>query len=150
MGINFHPHSSAEEAQERKLKQLIEAGKITSVDRTKFESLCDKFRNTCYEIRKVAGLPHFRGSYDECELTADREDLITNIRYQALYNKLNVLNLSCRHEGEKLGYRSAEWWIYCWETELAAEAHAEPLSRTVEKPKRRKRLRSERKEPQSE
>ena len=119
MGLGFKPTNSAELEQERKLRSLIKASQTTGTDRTKFEELCAKFRATCAEIGTVIGRQMFLGSYDEIESIMDDESIQANVKFQGLYNKLNVLNSACKHEGEKLGYRLAEWWTYCWRNELA-------------------------------
>lgn len=118
--------SSADLMHERKLKQVVAAEAVVTTDRTKFEELCDKFRKTCFEFRDLAKWPDFRGSYDECEIAVDRDDLMALPRAQQIYNKLNILNSACKHEGEKLGYRLAEWWLYCWKEELA-KVSSKPL-----------------------
>jgi len=118
---NFTPKSMEALQQERRLKALISSARVTETDRSKFEELCSKFRTTCIQINSILKWPMFLGSYDECE-QAVCLPVMASIEAQTLYNKLNILNSACKHEGEKLGYRSAEWWKYCWKDALSSLA----------------------------
>lgn len=123
--MRITPVSSRKLSDEQRLKQLAAASQIVESDPTKFNELCEKFRSTCAEIGAVINRPMFMGSYDEIEEIMNNEEISMTPKFQALYNKLNVLNSSCRHEGEKLGYRFAEWWKTCWK---------ERISQTVSQP----------------
>lgn len=125
----LHPVSNAQLKGERRIKELLASRQIVTDDRTDFENLCEKFRETCKEVRTLVDWPTFRGSFEECLAATEMPVLQGLPKFQAIYNKLNILDRACRHEGEKLGYRLAEWWLYCWKDELNEEAQKTEVTR---------------------
>ena len=98
------------------------------VDRTAFDAACAQFRAVCKRIRKLAGLPNFKGGFDEMADFQSSELYMTlsGLRMAIAWSAANEL---CIYEGAKIDLGQPEWWYQCWEMdepEVVEEPRIEP------------------------
>lgn len=108
---------------ELKLKKLITP---VSSDPTDFNNACETFREVCFQIGKLLGIPEggFRGGFDEMKLCTEyvaRQDKDTPEGQKKIIQMLVAVsawsgaNSLCTYEAKKLAIGQPEWWIQCWE-----------------------------------
>ena len=117
MSTAFVPRSSISMANERRVRQIVNASRATTTNRTKFEAACKDFRDICMQIREAIAGPSFKGSYDQILEVQKNNPRAMDRDILTLFENLRACNDVCKYEGEKLGYRGSEWWKACWASE---------------------------------
>jgi len=81
------------------------------------------FKPTCDAIAKMIGVENFKGGFDEIQQLYRyvlEIDASTDEGKQRLLNahtlaiQWEAADAYCKHEAEKLRWKPAEWWKFCW------------------------------------
>ena len=86
---------------------------IPEPDYSNFNAACEEFRTICGQIADVAGLPDFKGGFDEMSEFKETHAFGTSAGLQ-LAIAWSAMNELCKYEGSKVGLGQPQWWYRCW------------------------------------
>lgn len=125
---------SKKELEQQILKQRFES-EVTPMITDTTELLLafnSYFKPTCEQIGMLIGVDNFKGGFDEIPKlyefilkldTTTTEGLQKLLTAHTLAIKWEASDSYCKHESNKLRWKPAEWWKFCWQQaeENAAE-----------------------------
>ena len=122
MAKGFMPVNSRSLTEERRLRELVQSAIITKKSTKKIESLYEKYRDICMQIRAKTGIRRFRGTYDEVlDLYSSTSGSMSQ-DLDKLLNMWRVIDSAIKVEADKLGYTGDRWLRNCWSEEIAKDA----------------------------
>ena len=122
MPKGFMPVNARSVAEERRLREIVQSTTITKKSTKKIESLYEKYRDICLQIRAKTGIRRFRGTYTEVlDLYADTPGNMPQ-DLDKLLNRWRVIDAAIKVEASKLGYTGDRWLKNCWSEEIAKDA----------------------------
>lgn len=81
------------------------------------------FKPACDDIAKMIDVESFKGGFDEMPLlyqyilgidTSTDEGKKKMLKAHTLAIRWEAADAYCKHESEKLRWKPAEWWKFCW------------------------------------
>lgn len=94
----------------------IEVPEPPTIDRTNFDTACEKFRTICTAIGQLIDEPDFKGGFDEMTEFESSENATTPEGIAMALQWLACDKL-CTYEAMKIGLGQPEWWYECWQSE---------------------------------
>lgn len=121
MAKGFIPVNSRSLSEERRVRDLVRSVTVTKRSTKKIETLYEKFRDICKQIRVATNIRRFRGTYDEVIDLYKASPSVMPQELDKLLNMWRVIDSAVKVEAEKLGYTGDRWLKDCWRAEIVRD-----------------------------